>query len=262
MTRIRIAIVGALALAALAVAAVAAMAYGQERNGAPDDRSAIDLPADTTPPSLLGPEEATPPSKREGEGTGTLPDVKTDAADSPQVGGGSSGTAPPYYDSGPGGSSIPPLRPQPPTDKPTGPDTPVELPAPITREPGSAGGRSPAWPPAPPPSPGITPPAADRHNLPAPIDGVEVLTRTSLPAQYSLKVLAGLPGGCALPAGYELRRSGSSIEVVVMNSLPSGPVACTMIYGMYELNIDLGRLQSGTAYTIKVNDKTLRLEAQ
>jgi hypothetical protein len=45
--------------------------------------------------------------------------------------------------------------------------------------------------------------------------------------------------------------------------MPTGPVACTMIYGTYELNVPLGSdFQSGREYTIEVNDKRLTLRAQ
>jgi hypothetical protein len=51
-----------------------------------------------------------------------------------------------------------------------------------------------------------------------------------------------------------------------MNSMPTGQVACTLIYGMYELNISLGTVGvdfvSGGEYTVRVNDRTVTFQAQ
>lgn len=45
--------------------------------------------------------------------------------------------------------------------------------------------------------------------------------------------------------------------MTVLNSMPTGDPICTMVYGTYELNIDLGRdFTLGTTYTVRVNDKT------
>lgn len=39
--------------------------------------------------------------------------------------------------------------------------------------------------------------------------------------------------------------------------MPTGNPVCTMIYGTYELNIDLGRdVRPGVTYTVRVNDQT------
>jgi hypothetical protein len=76
-------------------------------------------------------------------------------------------------------------------------------------------------------------------------------------------VLAGLPSGCAQPAGHNISRLGDRIEVKVYDSMPRGAVACTMIYGTYELNIDLGSdFQSGRTYTVQVNDRQRTFGAQ
>ena len=52
-------------------------------------------------------------------------------------------------------------------------------------------------------------------------------------------------------------RAGDTFTVRVTNSMPTGNPICTMIYGVYELNIDLGRdFRPGATYTLAVNDKT------
>lgn len=97
---------------------------------------------------------------------------------------------------------------------------------------------------------------SQRTTVPAPIDGLEVVIRESAPPQVSLKITAGLPSGCAQAHSHQLTRSGSWITVTVLNSMPKGDQACTMIYGSYELTVDLGgEFELGTTYTVQVNDK-------
>ena len=100
-------------------------------------------------------------------------------------------------------------------------------------------------------------PAPGRQTVPAPIDDVEVLIRESNPPQVTLKVTAGLPSGCAQPDSHSVSRSGDTFTVKVLNSMPTGNPICTMLYGTYVLNIDLGRdIQVGRAYAVHVNDRT------
>jgi hypothetical protein len=113
------------------------------------------------------------------------------------------------------------------------------------------------------PSPTWTAIPLPRHPEPAPIDGVEVLTLESFPPQYMLTVKAGLPSGCAEPLSHEvLPRQGNLIRVVVLNSLPDNAI-CTAIYGMYDLNINLGSdFTSGQTYTVRVNEREVTFKAQ
>ena len=100
-------------------------------------------------------------------------------------------------------------------------------------------------------------PAAGRLTVPAPIEQVEVVIRESAPPQVTLKVTAGLPNGCAQRDSQAVSRSGETFTVTVLNSMPRGDPVCTMIYGTYELSIDLGReFRPGATYTVRVNDKT------
>lgn len=100
-------------------------------------------------------------------------------------------------------------------------------------------------------------PAPGRHTVPAPIDDIQVVIRESSPPQVTLSVKAGLPSGCAQRDSHAISRTADTFTVRVLNSMPTGNVACTMIYGTYELNLDLGRdFRAGGTYTVNVNDKT------
>ena len=106
-------------------------------------------------------------------------------------------------------------------------------------------------------APGGSDQAPGRVSVPAPIDKVDVLVRESAPPQVTVKVMAGLPGGCAQRGTHSVRRTGGTFTVTVLNSMPTGDPVCTMIYGTYELDIDLGReFAPGATYTVRVNDKT------
>lgn len=114
------------------------------------------------------------------------------------------------------------------------------------------------------------PPTATSRVLPggrvqvrAPIDGLDVRILESFPPRYMLNVLAGLPSGCAQKDRHEVSRIGEVITVTVLNSMPTGNPVCTMIYGTYELNIDLGTdFKRGVTYTVRVNDRTTTFAGQ
>jgi hypothetical protein len=113
------------------------------------------------------------------------------------------------------------------------------------------------------PASDLPPLPPDRQRIAAPIDGLEVLTQESFPPQYVAHITAGLPNGCAQKGGWEASRSGSTITVKVYDTMPTQQVACTMIYGTYELNVPLGSdYTSGQQYTVQVNDKTVTFTAQ
>ena len=99
--------------------------------------------------------------------------------------------------------------------------------------------------------------------MPAPIDGLDVRVLESNPPQYTLSVRAGLPSGCAEKNRHELSRSAEAVVVTVLNWMPAGNQACTLIYGSYELSINLGSdFRPGTTYKVSVNDKTTTFVAQ
>ena len=104
---------------------------------------------------------------------------------------------------------------------------------------------------------GRAPAAPDRRQVAAPIDKVDVLIRESNPPQVTAKIAVGLPSGCAKQDTYSVSRSGDTITISVLNTMPTGDPICTMIYGTYELNVELGSAFTvGTTYTLRVNDKT------
>jgi hypothetical protein len=95
-----------------------------------------------------------------------------------------------------------------------------------------------------------------RHAVPAPIDALDVSVVESSPPQYVLAVRAGLPSGCAEQNRHDVSRVGDAITVTVLNWIPTGNVACTAIYGSYQLSINLGSyFRTGTTYAVTVNDK-------
>jgi hypothetical protein len=106
--------------------------------------------------------------------------------------------------------------------------------------------------------------SADRRAVEAPIDGLDVAVLESFPPQYMLTAHAGLPNGCAQRYGSEVARDGDVITVTVLNSMPAiQNMACTMIYGMYEVNLNLGGdFEPGVTYTVKVNDQETTFTAQ
>jgi hypothetical protein len=156
------------------------------------------------------------------------------------------GNGQPPATSGPGvapGEPTPPSRP--------GPDQPSSNRDTPTRP-------APTWT----PSPGGTATPGTVRVL-APIDGLDMAVLESFPPQYLLQIQAGLPSGCAKADGYELSRSGNEIRVAVFNTLPAGNPVCTAIYGMYDLNINLGSsFTSSEEYRVNVNGKTITFRAQ
>lgn len=93
---------------------------------------------------------------------------------------------------------------------------------------------------------------------PAPIEEVELRIAESFPPQYFLRVVSGLPSGCAKLEGYEVEREGNDVLVTVMNRVPApdSGVVCTAIYGTVESNIALGSdFTSGETYRVFVNAK-------
>lgn len=106
---------------------------------------------------------------------------------------------------------------------------------------------------------------SDRKVVDAPIEEVDVLVRESFPPGYTAHIVSGLPSGCAeFHDAKVISRDGDTITVKVTNTMPADDeVACTMIYGYHESNVDLGQdFVSGRTYTLKVNDQTHTFTAQ
>lgn len=92
----------------------------------------------------------------------------------------------------------------------------------------------------------------------APIESVEVRITNRIPPETSLRVVSGLPNGCATFERYEIDRAGEAINVAVTNTVPADPNAlCTLDYRTHESIIDLGTdFRNGVTYTVNVNDVT------
>ena len=106
-------------------------------------------------------------------------------------------------------------------------------------------------------------PPSGRQAVLAPIDHLDVRVLESSPPQYVLSVRAGLPSGCAEKNRYETARVAETVNVTVLNWMPTGETACTLIYGSYELNINVGSdFRRGTSYSVIVNDKRTTFVAQ
>ena len=102
----------------------------------------------------------------------------------------------------------------------------------------------------------LSPSPSERQAVLAPIDGLDVRVLESSPPQYVLNVRAGLPSGCAEKNRHETGRVAEVITVTVLNWIPAGNSPCTLIYGSYELNINVGSdFRPGTTYSVVVNDK-------
>ena len=91
---------------------------------------------------------------------------------------------------------------------------------------------------------------------PAPIEDTALVAPAAPGGEYILKIISGLPSGCAQFNRYEVELEGNGFEVDVTNLVP-GPddlVACTASYGYHEGKVVLGSgLDSGQAYTVTVN---------
>ena len=105
------------------------------------------------------------------------------------------------------------------------------------------------------PPAGPTPSAPDTVAAPAPIESVALEIGDDL--RYSLRVVSGLPSGCATFEKYVVERDGTVVRVSVTNRVAVGPVACTAIYLTHEGVVDLGGdFVPGETYSVVVNGET------
>jgi hypothetical protein len=89
----------------------------------------------------------------------------------------------------------------------------------------------------------------------APIQAVELQVRESIPPQYAVRVMSGLPNGCAKFDRIEVKREGNNLDLTVWNTVPADDrVVCTMIYGFARNTAELGSdFATGQTYTVRVN---------
>jgi hypothetical protein len=228
----RLLIGGAVAVLALSVVAYAFASGGDEGSpGSGDDLAQVEpTPSDGIANDLP---------------TGTPSDTPVNDGGNAAGGTRPAGSNEPF---GPAGEPVTKTPDAPVVDRP--PATPPDATAP-SKQPVSTAPSGPAP---------LLPP--DRIPERAPIDGLDVRVAESFPPQYFLNIKAGLPSGCAREYTHMVSRAGDVISVTVLNSTAKDAI-CTMIYGLYELNIPLGSdFESGKTYTVNVNDKTTTFKAQ
>jgi hypothetical protein len=116
-------------------------------------------------------------------------------------------------------------------------------------------------------SSGLTPDPTGRVVVDAPIDELEVIVRESFPPEYAVRIVSGLPNGCAQFNEAQITsRMGRTILISVTNAISADQnVACTAIYGQHKSVVELGKgneFRTGTEYSVRVNLKEVRLIAQ
>jgi len=105
-------------------------------------------------------------------------------------------------------------------------------------------------------------PFEQREEVRAPIDDAEIVSHED---GYTLRIVSGLPNGCAEFERIDTMRSDPDVFVDVWNTMPAGDdTVCTMIYNTAENSIELGDdFRAGEAYNIIINQDTqLELRAQ
>ena len=104
----------------------------------------------------------------------------------------------------------------------------------------------------------------DLVQVSAPIESVEILVMESFPAQYSVRVVSGLPNACVSFGGFYLERNVGTIRIQMLNwKLADPEIACAQVYSTVPTLISLGSdFESGGTYTVEVNDATETFIAQ
>jgi hypothetical protein len=95
-----------------------------------------------------------------------------------------------------------------------------------------------------------------RREVLAPIEEAELLVQgNTQPPSYAVRIVSGLPSGCARFERIDLRREDARIELVVWNSLPADDeIACTMIYATTENRVELGSdFEPDRSYAVHIN---------
>lgn len=92
---------------------------------------------------------------------------------------------------------------------------------------------------------------------PAPIEDTTVVAPAEASGEYVLKIISGLPNGCATFNGYQIERDFNRFVVRVTNLMPapSEPIACTEIYRTHEGEVVLGSGLVAGPYSIDINDE-------
>ena len=95
----------------------------------------------------------------------------------------------------------------------------------------------------------------------SPVQSAEVVNTGSIPHEYTLRVVSGLPrgSGCSQFNGHEIRRHvPHQLDVVITHHEVADPnVVCTADFPILETDVPLGSdFNSGAEYTVNVNEDT------
>lgn len=106
---------------------------------------------------------------------------------------------------------------------------------------------------------------AHRKRVAAPIESAELVVLDTSPYRYGVRIVSGLPSGCAESGNIDLEHRGEIIVVRVWNTMPADDrIPCTMIYRTTRDLVDLGdTLESGRTYHVRINDqRSIRFTAE
>ena len=132
---------------------------------------------------------------------------------------------------------------------------------PVTSTPDDGTGRPPA---TEEPSTPLPPPPGRVLEL-AQIVSVDMAVAESFPPQYFVGVVSAQPDGCHEFSHFEVERDGTTVEVLVYNSVPENlaVVSCIALYSETTSNVALGSdFESGETYTLIVNGQRQDFVAQ
>lgn len=103
-----------------------------------------------------------------------------------------------------------------------------------------------------------------RKSVAAPIESVDVVVEQDSAANYAVRIVSGLPSGCAqFEEATVASREGNRITVSVTNTMPADPeTICTMIYRTHTSHVVLGGdLTPGETYVVDVNGTMVEFTA-
>jgi hypothetical protein len=100
----------------------------------------------------------------------------------------------------------------------------------------------------------------------APLDDTGLIILEILPVQYRVRMVSGLPSGCAKFESWDLQSDleARTFRIQLLNSVPADPdIACTAIYGMIENTVPLPEgVVPGLTYNVEINDVAFSFDAQ
>ena len=98
--------------------------------------------------------------------------------------------------------------------------------------------------------------------VPAPVEGVEIVISGGQGSDADLVLLTGLPNACYDLGSYSVDESTSIIVVEVINLKSGGNLACAEIYLTEETRVPLEQsIEACANYDVRVNDETYKVQA-